>query len=103
VGEPRYTAGEVPKAKSSLEKLAPKVCACVDDHGGLSASTAASLELQFLVTSRGVAEGVDVRKAKGLEPEAVKCIRDLLQRRGVGTPSTDPVGVTVELRFFPLE
>lgn len=103
VGEPRYTAGEVPKAKASVEKLAPKLEACVDQHGGLESAKGGSVELQFLVTSRGVAEGVDLRKPSGVSGEALRCMRDLLQKRGVGTPSTDPVGVTIDLRLRAAE
>lgn len=103
VGEPRYTAGEVPKARASVEKLASKLEACVDQHGGLESAQGGSIELQFLVTSRGVAEGVDLRKPRGLSGEALRCMRDLLQKRGVGTPSTDPVGVTIDLRLRAAE
>lgn len=103
VGEPSYTAGEVPKAKASVEKLSSKLEACVDEHGGLESAQGGSVELQFLVTSRGVAEGVDLRKPKGVSAEALRCMRDLLQKRGVGTPSTDPVGVTIELRLRAAE
>lgn len=103
VGEPRYTAGEVPKAKASVEKLASKLEACVDQNGGLESAKGGSIELQFLVTSRGVAEGVDLRKPSGLSVEALRCMRDLLQKRGVGTPSTDPVGVTIDLRLRAAE
>jgi hypothetical protein len=103
VGDPSYTAGEVPKAKSSVEKLASKLEACVDDHGGLESAQGGSVELQFLVTARGVAEGVDLRKPSGVSADALRCMRDLLQKRGVGTPSTDPVGVTIGLRLRAAE
>jgi hypothetical protein len=51
------------------------------------------------VRSAGIAEGVDVLEARGLSDDARRCLRDTLQRKRVGTPSSDPVGLTVELDF----
>jgi hypothetical protein len=100
IGEPKFSAGEVPKAKAALDKLAPKLKACIDDAGGL-AGTEGSVEVQLLVRAAGKAEGVDVVKAKGISDEAKKCIVTTLQKKTVGTPSADPVGVTFVLKLTP--
>lgn len=100
VGEPKFTSGDIPKAQGSLEKLAKKVKACVDDNGGLL-QTKGQIELQFLVRAGGVAEGVDILEAKGVTAEASRCVRDLVKKKSIGTPSEDPIGVTVVLELSP--
>jgi len=100
VGEPKFSAGEVPKAKAALDKLVPKVKACIDEAGGLTGAEG-SVEVQLLVRAAGKAEGVDVVKAKGITDEAKKCIVTALQKKTMGTPSTDPVGVTVVIKLTP--
>ncbi|MBK8936963.1 MAG: hypothetical protein IPM79_04795 [Polyangiaceae bacterium] len=98
VGDPKFTTGDVPKAKASLEKLSKKLKACVDEHGGLTGASG-ELELQFLVRAAGIAEGVEVLRAKGIADDAKKCVRDLMKKKAIGTPSEDPVGVTVVLKL----
>ncbi len=100
ITEPKFTSGEVPKALAALEKQNKKLKACIDDAGGLSGATG-SIELQFLVRAAGVAEGVDVVKMKGVPDAAKKCLISALQKKTIGTPSTDPVGVNVVLKLTP--
>ncbi len=100
VGDPAFENGEVAKAKGSLERHRAKLGRCVEENGGIRGSRG-SLEVQFLVRAAGIAEGVDVLEAKAIGAEAKRCVRDALQRTRVGTPSSDPVGVTVMLDFVP--
>ncbi len=100
ITEPKFTSGDVPKAFAALEKQNKKLKACIDDAGGLSGATG-SIELQFLVRAAGVAEGVDVVKMKGVPDAAKKCLIAALQKKTIGTPSTDPVGVNVVLKLTP--
>lgn len=100
LSDPKFTSGDVPKAKGAIEKLAPKLKACIDDAGGLTGASG-TVEVQFLVRSAGKAEGVDVVKTKGIADAAKKCIVSTLQKKTVGTPSTDPVGVTIVLTLSP--
>jgi hypothetical protein len=96
LGAPKFDNGEVPKVEKFLNGLLTDVAKCVSDHGGL-ASAAGSIKVQFLVRARGRAEGVEVLSSKGIGAEAASCVRLLLKNRAVGTPSVDPVGVTVTL------
>ncbi|NUO48377.1 MAG: hypothetical protein HOV80_05925, partial [Polyangiaceae bacterium] len=86
--------------QAALEKLSKKLKTCIDDAGGLTGASG-SLEVQFLVRAAGVAEGVDIVKAKGVSDAAKKCIVSALQKKTIGTPSTDPVGVTVTFKLTP--
>jgi hypothetical protein len=72
--------------------------ACIADHGGLSGKRG-KIKLQFLVRSRGRAEGVEILSAAGVTDEATACIADRLKNRVVGPPTADPVGVTVTLEL----
>ena len=94
IGEPVFQNGEVPKVAKALGKSADEIGRCVASHGGLSGA-AGSIKLQFLVRSRGRAEGVEVESAKGITEAAKECVRRALKNRGVGAPTADPVGVTV--------
>jgi hypothetical protein len=98
--EPKFEGGDVPKAKERLEKLAKAAEKCVDTNGGLAA-TGATIKIQFLVRAAGIAEGVDVLEAKGLEAKPGKCVRDVFKKKAIGTPSSDPVGVTFTITFSP--
>lgn len=98
--DPTFTSGDVKTAKASIEKLTKKLSACVDDNGGLTGDRG-HVVVQFLVRAGGVAEGVDVLDAKGVSPAAKKCVRELVQKRSVGTPSSDPVGVQIKLVLSP--
>lgn len=94
VAPPVFEGGEVPNLDKLLAKLANEVGRCVADAGGLGAK-AGRLELTFLVRARGRAEGVEVKRVKGAPEAAGACVQKLLKNRRVGTPSEDPVGVTV--------
>jgi 3-hydroxyisobutyrate dehydrogenase-like beta-hydroxyacid dehydrogenase len=100
MGEPRFEGGDVPKAKAVLEKLAKVITKCVNDHGGLHGAKG-SIEVQFLVRAQGIAEGVDVQEAQGIDADAKKCVRDALKKKTIGPPSADPVGVTVKIDLEP--
>lgn len=98
VGEPKFEGGDVPKAKAALDKLGKKIAKCVTEHGGLR-DAKGSIEVQFLVRAQGIAEGVDVIGATGIDPDAKKCVRDALKKKTIGPPSSDPVGVTVKIEL----
>lgn len=98
--DPKFTTGDVKKAKASVEKQLKKLKACIDDNGGLADATGV-VDVQFLVRAAGVAEGVEVLKAQGIRDEAKKCIVEALKKKTIGTPSEDPVGVTITLKLTP--
>ena len=100
VGEPKFEGGDVPKAKGALDKLGKAMAKCVSEHGGLHGSKG-SLDVQFLVRAQGIAEGVDVLSAVGVDDDAKKCVRDALKKKTMGPPSADPVGVTVKIELEP--
>lgn len=100
IGAPRFENGEVTKVEKSLGKASPEIAKCVAEHGGLTAD-AGSLKVQFLVRSRGRAEGVEILAQKGVSPEAASCVRLVLKNRAIGAPSADPVGVTVVISLKP--
>ncbi|MFO0613533.1 MAG: hypothetical protein U0414_13130 [Polyangiaceae bacterium] len=98
--EPTFEGGDVPKAKETLEKFAKAVEKCVDEGGGIG-DKGASIKIQFLVRAKGIAEGIDVLGATGLEEKPGKCVRDVFKKKAIGTPSADPVGVTFTITFQP--
>ncbi|WP_437671343.1 hypothetical protein [Sorangium sp. So ce131] len=96
IKEPEFMNGDVPNVAKRLEKSSADIAKCVADNGGLTGA-AGNIKLQFLVRVRGRAEGVEVLSSRGVTPEAERCIRQLLKNKPIGTPSADPVGVTVTL------
>jgi hypothetical protein len=98
--DPKFTTGDVKKAKASVEKQLKKLKACIDDNNGLVEATG-TVDVQFLVRAAGVAEGVEVLKAQGIGDAAKKCIAETLKKKSIGTPSEDPVGVTITLKLTP--
>lgn len=100
IGAPKFENGEVPRAEKALTKAATDIAKCVAEHGGLTAATG-TLKVQFLVRNRGRAEGVEILSAKGLGPDAAECVRVLLKNKPIGSPSADPVGVTVTISLKP--
>lgn len=98
--EPSFEGGDVPKAKETLEKFTKAVEKCVDDAGGVGPK-GATIKIQFLVRMKGIAEGIDVLGATGLEEKPGKCVRDVFKKKPIGTPSSDPVGVTFTITFAP--
>ena len=97
---PVYENGEVPRLEKALKSAANDVGRCVADHGGL-AGGAGTVKVQFLVRARGRAEGVEVVSAKGVGSEASSCIRRALKNKAIGSPTADPVGVTVSFTLKP--
>ncbi|MFO0760329.1 MAG: hypothetical protein U0359_27860 [Byssovorax sp.] len=100
IGAPVFENGSVPKVEKMLNAASADIGKCVAEHGGLTGS-AGTLKVQFLVRSRGRAEGVEVLTRKGLSPEAASCVRLLFKNKAVGAPTADPVGVTVTLTLKP--
>lgn len=100
IGAPKFDNGEVTKVERSLGKASAELAACVADHGGVRGEVG-TMKVQFLVRSRGRAEGVEVLASKGVRAEASACVRVLLKNKAIGAPSADPVGVTVVLTFKP--
>jgi len=100
IGAPRFENGQVTKVEKSLGKASAEIARCVADHGGLTGD-AGSLKIQFLVRSRGRAEGVEVLAAKNVSSDAAACVRVLLKNKAIGAPSADPVGVTVTITLKP--
>ena len=96
VGAPTFENGEVSRVEKVLAKATAEIAACVADHGGL-VGDAGSMKVQFLVRSRGRAEGVEIVAAKGVGADASACVRKLLKNKAIGAPTADPVGVTVVL------
>jgi len=100
IGAPKFENGEVTKVEKSLGKASADLARCLADHGGVHGD-AATVKIQFLVRSRGRAEGVEVLAAKGMSAEAAGCVRHLLKNKAIGAPTADPVGVTVVITFKP--
>jgi outer membrane biosynthesis protein TonB len=90
----------VPDATKFLEKMSKVAAQCVADHGGLSGAKG-EMKVQFLVTVRGKAEGVEVLSSKGVTELAAKCVRDAIREKSVGMPTADPTGVQFHYRFSP--
>jgi hypothetical protein len=86
--------GALPDAQKSLSKARDRYASCVDKNGGLTADRA-SVDLRFLVQALGRAEGVSVKKHRGMSEAAAKCIANVVDRRYVGYPEEPAVGVTV--------
>jgi hypothetical protein len=98
---PKFENGDVPKAEKALSgaKVLDAIAKCVSDAGGLTGKTG-SLKVELLVRAQGKAEGVEVTPT-GVPQEGAKCVRALFKNRNVGTPSADPVGVTVVYQLKP--
>jgi hypothetical protein len=86
--------GALPDAQKSLMKARDRFAACAEKNGGLSADRG-TVELRFLVQGLGRAEGVSVKKYRGLTEAAAKCVANVVDRRYVGYPEEPAVGVTM--------
>jgi hypothetical protein len=86
--------GALGDAMKSLRKARDRFAECADKNGGLSADRG-EVELRFLVQARGRAEGVSVKKRRGLGEAAAKCVADVVDRRYVGYPEEPTVGATL--------
>jgi hypothetical protein len=100
VGAPKFEGGEVPKAEKFLNGQLEGIAKCIATNGGLSGKKG-SVKISFLVRVRGRAEGVEVASSKGITEDAGDCIRVLLKNRAIGSPSADPVGVSVTFTLEP--
>lgn len=99
VDEPSFVGdGTVPDVEKFLTKMSKTAAKCVADHGGLSAREG-EVKLQFLVTVRTKAEGVEVLSKKGVSEAAAKCMRDAIRGKSVGMPTADPTGVQFRYLF----
>jgi hypothetical protein len=99
VSEPAFVGGgQVPKVEAFLDKMRTQTAKCVADHGGLPEGRG-EMSVQFLVTLRGRAEGVDVTSAKGVSKDAQRCVRDAFKNKRVETPTADPTGVQFTYSF----
>ena len=86
--------GALPDALKNLKKPKDRYVECVDRNGGLT-SDRGEVELRFLVQGKGRAEGVSVKKRRGLGEAAAKCVADVVDRRYVGYPEAPAVGASV--------
>jgi hypothetical protein len=89
-------SGSFPQGVQSLSKGNEKYIRCVQEHGGLSKETA-TVDVRFLVRGRGRAEGSTAKKHSGLTAKAAQCIADVVDRRFVGYPPTEPMGATLRV------
>ena len=86
--------GALPDALKSLRKVKERYAECIDRNGGLTAERG-EVELRFLVQGKGRAEGVSVKKRRGVGEAAAKCVADVVDRRYVGYPEAPAVGASV--------
>ena len=91
VGTPTFENGEVPRVEKVLNRAASDIATCIASHGGLTAETG-NLKVQFLVRSRGRAEGVEIVSAKGVSTDARACVRKLLKNKAIGAPTAESRG-----------
>jgi len=96
VGSVVADTGTLPDAIKSLKKARERLAECVEKNGGLSGDRA-SIELRFLVQARGRAEGVSIKKKRGMTDAAAKCISGVMDRRFVGYPDAPAVGATASV------
>jgi hypothetical protein len=94
VGPVVADAGALPDAQKNFKKVRDRMAACVERAGGLTGERG-SVELRFLVQGLGRAEGVSVKKHRGMSEAAAKCIGGVVDRRYVGYPEEPAVGATV--------
>jgi hypothetical protein len=87
-------SGALSDAQKALRKMRDKLAECAAKNGGLTADRG-DVELRFLVQEKGRAEGVSIKKKRGLGDAAAKCIADVVDRRFVGFPDEPAVGATL--------
>ncbi|HVW25137.1 MAG TPA: hypothetical protein VHC69_07175 [Polyangiaceae bacterium] len=87
-------SGTLSDAQKQLRKMRDKLAECASKNGGLTAERG-EVELRFLVQERGRAEGVSIKKKRGLGDAAAKCVADVVDRRFVGFPDEPAVGATL--------
>jgi hypothetical protein len=87
-------SGTLSDSQHALRKARDRFVECAEKNGGMTADRA-EVELRFLVQERGRAEGVSLKKRRGLGDAAAKCIADVVDRRFVGYPEEPAVGATL--------
>ncbi len=90
--------GTLPKAKARLSKAVTRFNDCVAKHGGMSDGSG-SVHVRFMVRERGIAEGVQVAKRRGISKEAANCVAHVVERRSVGLPSAPILAATAVIEF----
>jgi hypothetical protein len=98
VGPVSPDQGSLPQAEKKLSAAKEKLIACIVDNGGLEKDSA-EVQVRFLVSDRGRAEGVSVHKKSGVGSKAASCVADVVDRRAVGTPEVPMVGATAVFKF----
>ncbi|MEM6792290.1 MAG: hypothetical protein AAF715_32550 [Myxococcota bacterium] len=97
VGEPTFVGGgEVPGVASFLDRMKEPAAACVADY---DPQTRGTIRVQFLVTLRARAEGVDVTDAGEFNDAMQKCLRNAIKGGRVKVPTADPTGVQFSFTF----
>lgn len=91
--------GALPKAEKKLGAAKKRFEECVEKNGGLE-SGRGQVDVRFLVRGmRGRAEGVSVKKRRGVSFKAARCVADVVDRRSVGIPDAPLVGATLVVKF----
>lgn len=93
-----FENGVVSGAMQTIENKTDAMVECLINEGGLRTESA-RLKLLFLVRPAKRAEGMIVASARNIPLPVVRCIKDLLHHKHIGTPSNDPVGVTLLLEL----
>jgi DNA polymerase-3 subunit gamma/tau len=94
IGQVVADSGTLSDSQKALRKARDRMTECAEKNGGLTADRA-EVELRFLVQERGRAEGVSLKKRRGLGEAAAKCLADVVDRRFVGFPDQPAVGATL--------
>jgi hypothetical protein len=92
-----FDSGDVPRAPAALDRIKKDFAKCAAEAATLKGE--ATIELRFLVRAPGRAEGVDVAQSRGMSSDIVRCVTSSLAGRSVGAPTSDPVAVSVTIRF----
>jgi hypothetical protein len=96
IGAVTADQGTLPEAAKSLKKARDRFVECVQKNGGLTADRG-EVDVRFMVQGRGRAEGVSVKKRRGMSEVAAKCVADVVDRRYVGAPEEPMVGATLQV------
>ncbi len=101
-----FDSGDVPHAPAALDRIKKDFAKCVEDSAGGPKTAAsntthrdATIDLRFLVRAPGRVEGVDVVQSRGMSSDIVRCVVSSLAGRPVGAPTSDPVAVSLTVRF----
>ncbi len=94
----KLEGGDAPKAQAAVEKKLAELGKCVGDAGGLS-GRAGSVRVQLLLRGSGRAEGVEVDQLKNVPSGASACLRNVLKKTPLGTPTADLVAVSFVLEL----